>query len=344
MPNPSILIWEGCDPFITEAIRQLQGRWRPSSTGSSRHTLRLMKEFVDPAIAACAERFPRQQIAFLPGVKDDWSFSNTIRKVGLSKMVILQRSLLNQYRFIPSTNFPQHNEFLATLETLIGLTDACLRKENRKNPEIKNREKKRAKNTPLNNTRNKGYCRFCGAPAEFTDFTDDNNNQTDIYPSSNLFEDKQKTLRLSHKYCLDHRPKLPSGKWNLAYQKAKRSEPEFNLELNRLYLQSTTLQTPCAGSGNILVDSYIYHYVRLHAFRPGDEAEIRHHARMLVNARLSDRKKSIALLQRYSFSQSETARKLGIPRQHVSRDLQAIPEIYRQLPILSGFPSYLQTD
>ena len=133
---------------------------------------------------------------------------------------------------------------------------------------------------------------------------------------------------------------MTDGQWNPAYQKAKRSEPEFLLELGRLFRQSKSLQTPCAKSGNKLVDSYIYHYVRLHAFRPGDEAEMRHHARQMVSARLSDRKKSITILQQYGFSQSEISRKLGIPRQHVSRDLLAIPHIYRELPVLSGFPAY----
>jgi hypothetical protein len=339
MPNPSALIWEGCDPSIAEAIRQLQSRWRPSSTGSSRHTLRLIEELVDPAIAACAERLPHQLIPFLPGVKKEWSFSNTIRKAGLNKMAVLQRLLLKQYWLMQGMQFPEHEKFLTTSETLIEFINACARKENRKHPEIKNRQKKRVKDTPLNNTRSQGFCHFCGAVAEFTDFAEitekKKDKEVDIYPSP------KKTLRLSSKYCLDHRPRMVNGKWNPAYQKAKRSEPEFLLELDRLYKQSTLLQAPCAGSGDPLVDSYIYHYVRLHAFRPGDEAEMRHHARLMVNARLSDRKKSIALLQQYGFSQSDIARKLGIPRQHVSRDLQAIPHIYRELPILSGFLTYL---
>lgn len=342
MPNPSILTWEGCDSTVQEAIRELQNRWRPSSTGSSGHTLRLLEELIDPAIATYAEKLPQQYLTYLPGVRTEDSFSAIIQKHGLNRMARIQRALLNAFRPLQSTQSLEGEKFVATLETLIGLVNACIRKEDRKNPDKKNREKTKVKNTPLSNTRSKGFCRFCGAPAEFTEFAEPTkqSHETVIYPPTATAEEKQKTLRLSSKYCLDHRPKLASGEWNPDYQKAKRSEEDFKLELGRLYLQSANMSTPCAGTGDLLVDSYIYHYVRLHGFRPGDEAEMRHHARQMVNSRLSDRKKAIVLLQQYAFSQSETARKLGIPRQHVSRDLQSIPDIYRQLPSLRGFPSY----
>lgn len=89
-----------------------------------------------------------------------------------------------------------------------------------------------------------------------------------------------------------------------------------------------------------MVDGYIYHYVRKHCLRPGDEAELRDHARWMADEKLSDRKKQMVMLQRYGASQSEIARRLGIERQAVFKALAAIPSEFRQLPNLPGFPSY----
>jgi len=124
-------------------------------------------------------------------------------------MAVPQRLLLKQYWLMRGEQFREQESFLATSETLIGLINACTRKENRKLPEIRDREKTKVKGTPLNNTRSQGLCRFCGATAEFTCFAEINSQSNDenvnIYPSSN------KTLRLTSKYCLDHRPKMTDG-------------------------------------------------------------------------------------------------------------------------------------
>ena len=343
MPNPSILIWEGCEPTVQEAIRQLQGRWRPSSTGSSGHTLRLIEELVDPAISTCAEKLPHRYLPYIPGIGTEDSFSGIIRKFGLNSMALVQRKLLGAFRASQSTKSLEDAGLTATLETLIGLVDACLRKEDRKYPKNREREKTKVSDAPLNNTRRKGLCRFCGALAEFTVFAD-GGSVIDIYPPPKTPKEKQKTLRLSSQYCLDHRPKLANGNWNPEYQKAKRSEADFNLELKRLYLQSARVGTPYAESGNLFVDYYIYHYVRAQGFQPADESELRHHARLMVDVRLTDRKKAAALLQLYAYSQSDIARKLGVSRQQIFRDIKSIPDRYRQLPKPSGFRSYLEAE
>lgn len=330
MLNPSILIWEDCDPTVAEAVKKLQQRWRPSSTGNSGHTVRLTTELIDSAISTYAATLPQRYLSYLPGVGTEDSFSGIIQKFGLNTMARVQRTLLSAFRSTQHKQSPEDIRLTATLETLIGLVDAYNRKRSIST---------KIQDTPLDNSRAQGFCRFCGALAELTSFAE-GCDEIELYPTTKTPVEKQKTRRLSSQYCVDHRAKLPNGEWNPEYRKAKRSEADFNLELRRLSLQSVNLSTTCAQSGDPLLDSYIYYYVRMHNFQPADEAELRHHARLMVDAKLSDRKKKIVLLQRYSLSQSEIARKLDIPRQHVSRDLAAIPDIFRQLPALIGVPSY----
>lgn len=86
---------------------------------------------------------------------------------------------------------------------------------------------------------------------------------------------------------------------------------------------------PQAKSGDELVDGYIFHYILGQTLQPADEAELRNHARLMVDSKLSDRKKQILMLQLAGFNQSEIARRLGVERQAVSKVLASIPEIFR---------------
>jgi DNA-binding NarL/FixJ family response regulator len=63
--------------------------------------------------------------------------------------------------------------------------------------------------------------------------------------------------------------------------------------------------------------------------QPADEAELRNRARLMVDSKLSDRKKQILMLQRAGFNQSDIARRLGIERQAVSKSIASIPQIFR---------------
>ena len=57
--DPIIVIWEGCDPTVSEAIRQFQDRWRPYSASSRRYPIvRLIQELIDPAVAAYMAALP----------------------------------------------------------------------------------------------------------------------------------------------------------------------------------------------------------------------------------------------------------------------------------------------
>src|SRR5690606_14029906 len=108
---------------------------------------------------------------------------------------------------------------------------------------------------------------------------------------------------------------LANGAWHPAYRQAKRAVPPFDLELGRLTRQCAMRGAPQAKSGDELVDGYILHYMLGQTLQPADEAELRNRARLMVDSKLSDRKKQILMLQRAGFNQSDIARRLGIERQ-----------------------------
>jgi len=283
-----------------------------------------MEELIDPAVASYASSLPPRYLGHIPGagmgVKPP---SEIVRLLGFNAMARLQRQLLRAFILTNNGQSARDKQFVATLETLIELVSACARKRPAKS---------KVRDTTLNSRRIQGFCRFCGALAELTSFSNGNDA-----PKADDQEDK---LRLSGNYCAEHRPKLAKGRWNPAYRKAKRSLAHFDLELARLGLQAARMQIGQAQSGDPLTDSYIYHYVRKYGFQPADEAELRNHARRMADAKLSDRKKQMVVLQRYGVSQSEIARTLGIERQAVFKALAAIPSEFRELPSLPGFPSY----
>ena len=60
-----------------------------------------------------------------------------------------------------------------------------------------------------------------------------------------------------------------------------------------------------------------------------DRRNAHNQARLMVDSKLSDRKKQMLMLQWSGLNQSEIARKLGIERQAVSKALAAIPAMFR---------------
>lgn len=324
---PVIRIWEECDPTVAEAIGQFQDRWRPYSAASRGKRIdRLIQELIDPAVARYTALLPQQYLSYVPGAGTGLALSDIVRSVGLISMARLQRQLLRAFVSTQAGESPRDKRFIATLETLLDLIRACARKPATNSPLRYSNGKSRG----LNGRRPKEFCRFCGSSSELTTFSTDESQSRGAEDS----------LRLSGLYCIKHRPNLLNDKWSSAYRKAKRSLAHFDTELARLIQQSGNWRKIQAQSGDLLVDGYIYHYVRKHCLRPGDEAELRDHARWMADEKLSDRKKQMVMLQRYGASQSEIARRLGIQRQAVFKALAAIPSEFRQLPNLPGFPSY----
>ena len=311
--DPTIVIWEGCDPTVSEAIEQFEDRWRPYSASSRRYPIvGLIQELIDPAVAAYTATLPQRYLGHIPGAGTGVGLSGIIRLVGLDAMVRMQRQLLRQFIKTEDTQTPRDRRFVATLESLIGLVWDCA---------CKRPVKSKVRDTRLNGERLQGFCRFCGSLAELTSFAGGSDD-----PKA---DDPEEKLRLSSLYCLDHRPKLPSGAWNPVYRQARRSLAQFDLELARLNQQCAKPATAQVKSGDQLVDSYFFHYVAGQTLQPADKAELRNQARLMVDSKLSDRKKQMLMLQRSGLNQSEIARKLGIERQAVSKALAAIPAMFR---------------
>ncbi|MBG5703510.1 LuxR family transcriptional regulator [Pseudomonas aeruginosa] len=311
--DPTIVIWEGCDPTVSEAIEQFEDRWRPYSASSRRYPIiGLIQELIDPAVAAYTATLPQRYLGHIPGAGTGVSFSGIIRLVGLDAMVRMQRQLLRQFIKTEDTQTPKDRRFVATLESLIGLVWDCA---------CKRPVKSKVRDTRLNGERLQGFCRFCGSLAELTSFAGGSDD-----PKA---DDPEEKLRLSSLYCLDHRPKLPSGAWNPVYRQARRSLAQFDLELARLSQQCAKPATAQVKSGDQLVDGYFFHYVAGQTLQPADKAALRNQARLMVDSKLSDRKKQMLMLQWSGLNQSEIARKLGIERQAVSKALAAIPAMFR---------------
>lgn len=325
MKNRStIAIWKGCDPTVADAIRRFRDCWEPYSAASKRYPIvRLVEELIDPAVAMYAAALPSLYRGHIPGAGSGAAFSKIIRLVGIEAMVRVQRQLLRAFVVTEDKQSEGDRRYIATLETLIELVWACKRKQpaNRK-----------VRGGGVNGRRLRGFCRFCGSLAELTFFAEaadaESKRGIDEELRMNKMRGINEELHLSNLYCEAHRPKLPDEKWNPAYRKAKRSMAQFDLELARVSRQCASRGTPQAKSGDELVDSYIHNYMLGQTLTLGEESELRDLARLMVDSRLSDRKKQILMLRRLGFNQSVIARRLGIERQAVSKAIASIPEIF----------------
>lgn len=316
----AIVVWKGCDPAVAEAIRLFQEEWRPYSTASRRYPIvRLIQKIIDPALAEYASDLPERYLRYIPGGGRDGRFGGIIRKTKLPNMLRVQRQLLRTFVRKEDRQSCGDRKFIATMETLIELVWNCKLKLPLESPLRDSLNTTRE----LNSRRPQQFCRFCGNPAELASYADDESQWRGKRENDKLY--------LSAIYCSDHRPKLQSGKWNPVYQRAMRSASQFELELARLTRQCAHRNTPQTRSGRKLVDEYFFHHVLGQTLRPGDEAELRHQARLMVDARVTDRKKEMLALQRHGCNQTEIAKQLGIERQAVSKALspRSIPEIFR---------------
>lgn len=326
MKNRStIAIWKGCDPTVADAIRGFRDCWEPFSSGSKRYAIgRLVEQLIDPAVSTYVASLPSLYRGHIPGAGTGVAFSEIMRLVGVNAMVRVQRRLLRAFVLTEDQQSERDQRYIATLETLIELVWACKRKQ----PAEQNL-------CGLNGRRLRVFCRFCGSLAELAIFAEaaeaadaeSEQRKAEQLRMSKL-RGKHEEFRLSNLYCEAHRPKLPDKTWNPAYRKAKRSIAQFDLELARVSRQCASRGIPQAKSGDELVDSYIHNYMLGQTLTLGEEAELRDLARLMVDSRLSDRKKQMLMLRRLGFNQSEIARRLGIERQAVSKAITSIPEIF----------------
>lgn len=314
-----IHIWSGCDLIVSSAIKDFRERWKPYSA-SSRHypIVGLIEELIDPAVAAYMATLPQCYLGHVPGAGTGVNLSGIIRLVGLDAMVRVQRQLLRQFIKTENKETARDQRFIATLESLIELVldCACKRPKTSKFP---------AGGVNLNAQRKHGFCDLCGNLTEFSAFS--------AWVSENQVDEElenRKKLQLSHQYCTEHRPKLANGEWNPAYRQARRSKPQFDLELLRLQRQSAKPATPQSQSGDRLIDEYIFHYLGFvmdMPLLPSDKGSLRKQARLIAD-HLPDQKKRMLVLLLHGLNQSEIAKRLGIKRQAVSKALASIPAMF----------------
>lgn len=308
-----ITIFTDCAPPVSEAIKEFRNRWAPYSIASRQYPIvKLIKEVIDPATTTYVATLPKRYSHFVAGVSAGMTLSETIRLVGLDTTVLLQRQLLRHFIDTEEKHSPRDWRFVATIDTLIGLVLDCACKRPAK-----------SKLRGLNGRRPKGFCRFCGKPTALTSFSEDDSQ-------SRGSDDK---LRLSAKYCEDHQPELLGGISNPAYRQAKRSVAQFDIELTRLIRQCAKRGMQHAESGDPLVGHYFYHYMLGQVTQPTDKAELRNQARLMVDSKLSDRKKQMLILRRIGLNQSEIAQRLGIQRQAVSKALKSLASIPKMLQL-----------
>ncbi len=263
-------------------------------------------------MASYAASLPKSYSRFFPGASTGIPLSETIRILGLDTTVLLQRQLLRHFIDTEEKNSPRDWRFVATIDTFIGLIWDCALKQPAK---INLRD--------LNGRRPKVSCRFCGNPTGLTSFSG----------NDSLTRGRNYNLWLSAKYCKDHQPELISGALNPAYRKAKRSIAQFDIELARLNRQCAKPDFSHAKSGDTLIDQYFYYYVLDQVTLPADKTELRNRARLMVDSKLSDRKKQILVLQRGGLNQSKIAEELGIKRQAVSKALKSMESLPKLLQL-----------
>ena len=122
-----IPIWEHCDPAVSAAIRQFEERWQPYSQSSQRYPIvGLIKDVIDPAVAAYLRNLPEGFTGFIPVAVPGVVFSKIIRLVGLEAMLRVQRQLLRQFIMTEDQQTAGDQCFVATLESLIELVLACM--------------------------------------------------------------------------------------------------------------------------------------------------------------------------------------------------------------------------
>lgn len=354
-----ITVWAGCDPQLADAINSFSEKWGPYSSASRRHSIfSLMRDLIDPAWYDLHHRYPAINRDSLDAAwkRYQWERYWHLAPEGSEKESPEQRKARAKKPFIPCSGIvngdyalsaiARHHGFIA-LERFIQLTaksirgcdyeDAALACINSlrslslacglKKPKKKTHGKINAQREHLHL-----FCQLCGQKTELSAYIEGN-----TWPQEDA---EDECLRLSSIYCAAHRPKAPfSDSIKAEYFRAKRSKSKFDEEFFRLERQSWSMSVsvPWAESGNTWVDEYICRLVAHRRLTLGqDESEmeafegkLRNEARMLVDRKISDRKKEIVMLLASGLNQAAIALRLGVKRQAVSKVLQSIPAAYR---------------
>lgn len=334
--NSRSTIWHGCSPEIAQAIQLLTERWESYTVRSRKFPLyRLFGEVVGPSWKKYCDSLPPSLATYRHAAKLNLkSIGPKLGFTGLRRQ--LEKLVKDHYLLDQGTGQdkrtrqrPQHSNtsqsrslkltrsyvFAQTLETLIELADRCSAKlSSAANPD-----------DGVNALRGKEFCALCGKPSEIRAYAaSDARTKERLWPH----ERGSLILNLSSKYCSSHRPKNHDGTWNPEYKRAKRTSSNFEIEAERLTQQSTSLSKRKANSGNLVVDDFYLGIISQKMLYPDEQAELRNHARRLVQHRMTDLKKFVLTMRSAGYTQQEIGKRCGLSQQAISKTLKSIPLAY----------------
>jgi hypothetical protein len=337
MEQHRIKIWPECSPVIAEAIELFSDKWKPYSTRSRLHSIySLVKELIDPAwkiyIASLPSNFAGRMLS------ENIVFSDAARSQEFRDLEHQLKQIGNSFSSLSKTTYNikagSHSyqdpkeigiqgapvyfdkidaEFSATIDTLYGFAMDCANKYPQKIPA----ERLNAKRV----LRSSHICKFCGEITQLEEHIQKT-------PRS-VAKDIDKTkLRLSAKYCENHRSRLDDNTANPVYRTALRQAAKFTHELTRLERQSWSTTELRAGANDLEIDIFLLNIVAQNALYPLED-KLRDKARELVVKKISDRKKRIVIMHASGFKQIRIAEILNISPQAVNKALHSVPASYR---------------
>lgn len=328
-------IWDGCDPGVAAAIRDLVDSWKPYSTKSRRYSLyRRFGEIVGSAWIAYVDALPSQYLGRRLAL--DIDLNALLQESGFEGAVIRLERLAADFdalaypsiertstiaEFCEQTSLPQRGEtadfeFKQTIASLITIAGHSARKRPQSSVAVDH----------VNSVRGNEHCRFCGEPSEVL-----------FYLRSDLADREKHWPRdhgslvpsLSGRYCSHHRPRNHDGSWNPEYKRAKRSEKTFAVEARRLTKQSASTSKRVVSSGAIATDHFYLAVINQTLRYPDEQNELRNIANQLVRNKVSDMKKAMVTLRAAGLTQAAISRRLGVSQQAVSKALAKVPHAYR---------------
>jgi len=325
--STKITIWSGCDSQVEGAINSVIQAWGPYSAASNPFSIfRLLREQLDPVWLELCKREPALASKELNNAWARYQNGRALRcqpsfgalnLEGTSPLSLIAKHLgFNELdwfiKAIARNAADKYDNLVPTLDSLRELAIACRAKQPKRKGKVRilpGKEK----------------CRYCDQPTEL---------------AVSLANDDESDFSRSSLYCSTHKPRnLLSDAVSKKYQQARRSQGAFDQELERLDFQSWGgTKAAHAKSGNPLVDEFIWrlsvhrhltheqHFEKLGSL----ETKLRLEARMLVDRRVTDRKKEIIALLCSGITQIEAAKRLGLKsRQAISKALQSIHTDYR---------------
>jgi hypothetical protein len=335
--SPSLLgeniIWRGCNTAVAGAIDLFVCRWKPYSVQSKKRSLaRLFGIVIEPSWRSYLDSLPSSHpTRELP--EATWlDLGHLASEYGFSELRALLESIASAVHrkghreigdfnsFFPEIgkalplDTPSADSFDETVASLITLVSRC---------EMKRHIRITRDFDGINPHRGNEFCSFCGAQTEVRTYLAlDEECRRRLWPH----EGERLILKLSNKFCVDHRPFGHDGRSNAAYHQARRTKAQFEVETKRLHAQSMTRSKPVAATGSAALDHFYLALIRREWPDAGDFLDLRDHANDLARQKITDKKKFIAILKASGMAQSEIGRRLGMTRQAVHKALNSLPK------------------